>query len=279
VDTTLQGRKQSRIPLAPGSPTARSRSCWICQARGVGLHQNYRAGGQARRHHGLALHTRASAQARQAATEVPAHAARPRRPRPFAARSRATQCSKTAWARYSISRGVCAIKSRVSVGRRSIRCTPPGGSAAARLGFPSLAATPVTAPKGGQFLLHAKALDDKSLRRLCNRSRHRQPRKACTGYRPRHPQRQGLSRSQLSRPVQGLYQRPGPAYHQRRSPRDATPSCRGTRDRPSPRKITVWFGTIARAATATASTRFAPPLATTSAHSCANSGAYYTACS
>jgi IS5 family transposase len=36
----------------------------------------------------------------------------------------ATQRSKTAWARNSISRGVCAIKSRVSAGRRSIRCTP-----------------------------------------------------------------------------------------------------------------------------------------------------------
>ena len=56
----------------------------------------------------------------------------------FAARSRATQRSKTASARYSISRRVCAIKSRVSADRRSIRCTPRGGVHRPRQGTGSL---------------------------------------------------------------------------------------------------------------------------------------------
>jgi IS5 family transposase len=93
--------------------------------------------------------------------------------------------------------------------------------------------TPVTAPKGGQFVLHAKALHGNPLRRSYTWSRRRRSRKAYRGCRPRHPRRQGLSRSQLSGPVQGLDHRPGPACHQGRSPRDATPSCRRARDRPS----------------------------------------------
>jgi hypothetical protein len=267
VDTAVQEKAPTAIESLLDLPT-----------RGCRTAPELSAGGQARRHHGLALHTRFSSSA-PGGTEVPAHAARPRRPRP-SPQDRGQPSARRPLGPATRSRVACA-PSRAASARAEdpFVARPQGASAAARLGLPSLAATPVTAPKGGQFLLHAKALDDKSLRRLYNRSRHRQSRKACTGYRPRHPQRQGLSRSQLSRPVQGLYQRPGPAYHQRRSPRDATPSCRGTRDRPSPRKITVWVATIARAATATASTRFSPPLATTSAHSCASSGAYYTACS
>src|SRR5262252_3211579 len=83
-----------------------------------------------------------------------------------AARSRATQRSKTALARCSISRCGFDIKSSVSAGQRSTRCNAPEveciGRGKARapyeFGCKVSIATPVTAPKGGQFVLHAKAL-------------------------------------------------------------------------------------------------------------------------
>jgi hypothetical protein len=186
VDTAVQEKAPTAIESLLDLPT-----------RGCRTAPELSAGGQARRHHGLALHTRFSSSA-PGGTEVPAHAARPRRPRP-SPQDRGQPSARRPLGPATRSRVACA-PSRAASARAEdpFVARPQGASAAARLGLPSLAATPVTAPKGGQFLLHAKALDDKSLRRLYNRSRHRQSRKACTGYRPRHPQRQGLSRSQLS---------------------------------------------------------------------------------
>src|SRR5258705_2117313 len=76
------------------------------------------------------------------------------------------QGSKTASLRYSIWRRVCAIKSRASAGRRSIPLHAPEveciGKGKARapyeFGCKVSIVTPVTAPKGGQFVLHSKAL-------------------------------------------------------------------------------------------------------------------------
>src|SRR5215467_10365170 len=79
----------------------------------------------------------------------------------FAARSRATQRSKTALARCSISRCGFDIKSSVSAGQRSseVECIGRGKARAPyEFGCKVSIATPVTAPKGGQFVLHAKAL-------------------------------------------------------------------------------------------------------------------------
>src|SRR5262245_25498818 len=49
---------------------------------------------------------------------------------------------------------------------------------------------------------------------------------------PPHPRRQGLWRPQLSVPVQGLDQRPGPSYHQGHPPRHAPARRHRTRHRP-----------------------------------------------
>ena len=70
-------------------------------------------------------------------------------------------------------------------------------------------ATPATKPKGGQFVLHAKALHGNPVRRPHARARHRRSRKTDRGRDPPHPRRQGLSRPQLSRQVPGLDHRPG----------------------------------------------------------------------
>ena len=120
----------------------------------------------------------------------------------------AASCSKTALARYSISHRVCAIKSSVSVDPRSTRCTRPRWSASRQnqgrapyeFGCKVSITTPVTAPRGGQFVLHAKALHIGLCNRPPSRSRHRRPRKThrCCGA--PHPRRQRLSRPQLSRP-------------------------------------------------------------------------------
>ena len=94
-------------------------------------------------------------------------------------------------------------------------------------------ATPATAPKGGQFVLHAKALhgnpyDGHTLGPVIADL------EKLTGVAVApHPRRQGLSRPQLSRPVQGLDQRPGPPRHQSHPPRDAASRRRRARDRPS----------------------------------------------
>src|SRR5262249_13105071 len=64
------------------------------------------------------------------------------------------------------------------------------------------------------------------------RPRHRRSRKAYRCHGPPHPRRQGLSRPQLSEPVQGLDQRPGPACHQGHPPRDAPARRHRTRHRP-----------------------------------------------
>ncbi len=93
-------------------------------------------------------------------------------------------------------------------------------------------ATPVTAPKGGQFVLHAKALhgnpyDGHTLGPVIADL------EKLTGVAVQpHPRRQGLSRPQLSGPFQGLDQRPGSARHQGHPPRDAPSRRRRTRHRP-----------------------------------------------
>src|ERR1700730_4927198 len=83
----------------------------------------------------------------------------------FAARSKAIAHARSALARCSISRCGFAIKSSASADRRSTRCTPEvecigRGKARApyEFGCKVSIATPATAPKGGQFVLHAKAL-------------------------------------------------------------------------------------------------------------------------
>ena len=92
-------------------------------------------------------------------------------------------------------------------------------------------ATPATAPKADTCCMPRRCM---AIRTTATRSVPSslisKSSQVCS---PPHPQRQGLSRPQLSRPVPGLDSRPGPPRHKSHSPRDATPSCRGARNRPS----------------------------------------------
>jgi hypothetical protein len=77
--------------------------------------------------------------------------------------------------------------------------------------------TPATRPKGGQFVLHAKALhgnpyDGHTLGPVIAELQ------TLTGVKVPHPRRQGLSWPQLSRPLQGLDHGPGPPRHPRNPP-------------------------------------------------------------
>jgi hypothetical protein len=89
--------------------------------------------------------------------------------------------------------------------------------------------TPVTSPKGGQFVLHAKALQWQSLRRP-----HLDPMIAdwigSPVSRSAYPRRQRLWRPQPSTPLSRLDLR---SRHQPDPSRDAPPRSRGTGDRPS----------------------------------------------
>jgi IS5 family transposase len=74
--------------------------------------------------------------------------------------------------------------------------------------------TPVTAPKGGQFVLHAKALHGNPYDGHTLGPVIADLEKLTGGYGSPRSWRQGLSRPQLSRPVQGLDLGPGPACDQ-----------------------------------------------------------------
>ena len=118
--------------------------------------------GQARRHHGQALNACASVQAPQAATEVPAHAAWPRHPRP----SPQDHIARRPPGPATRSRVACAPSRAASartedpfVARPEVECIGRGKARAPyEFGCKVSIVTPVTAPKGGQFALHAKAL-------------------------------------------------------------------------------------------------------------------------
>jgi len=173
-------RKRSRIRPTPGSPP-RSRGCSVCQREGVGLHQNYRR--VAKR---AAImdwrYTRALQSSGQAATEF-LHKRLGRVVRDLRRKIEGSQ-RRRRLGRYSISRGVCASRAVSARAEDLFVARPQVHRPRQRLGLPSLAATPVTAPKGGSSGCMPRHWTNKSLRRLCNRSRHRQPRKL-PGYRPR----------------------------------------------------------------------------------------------
>ncbi len=95
-------------------------------------------------------------------------------------------------------------------------------------------ATPITKPKGGQFVLHAKALHGNP--GACPRAGEARPvgrshpwprdRRHGGAHRrrgPTHPRRQGLSRPQPSEQVSGLDLRPSATCHQDHPPRDEAP--------------------------------------------------------
>jgi IS5 family transposase len=129
-------------------------------------------------------------------------------------------------------------------------------------------ATPVTQPKGGQFVLHAQALhgnpfDGHTLGPVvaglvgADRGRDKP-----------HPRRQGISRPQPTAQVPGVDHRPGPSGHQNYPPRDEAPP-RSSRSSATSRPSTAWAAITSRAATATASTPSLPLPDTTSPSCCA----------
>src|SRR6266851_2168320 len=138
----------------PGSPTARSRSWAICQTRGCRIAPELSAGGQARRHHDRALYACASVQARQATTEVPAHAARPRHPRP-SSQDQGQHSARRPLRPATRSRVACAPSRAASaraedliVARPEVECIGRGNARApCEFGCKVSIVTPVTAPK------------------------------------------------------------------------------------------------------------------------------------
>jgi IS5 family transposase len=72
-------------------------------------------------------------------------------------------------------------------------------------------ATPVTRPRGGQFVLHAKALHGNPFDARPRGRRHGEAHR-CRGQ--AHPRRQGLSRAQLRQPLSSVDLGPGEAGHQ-----------------------------------------------------------------
>jgi hypothetical protein len=156
--------------------------------------------GQARRHHGQALNACASVQAPQAATEVPAHAAWPRHPRPspqdHIARRPPGPATRSRVA-CAPSRAASARVEDLFVARSEVECIGRG-----KAGLVCLRRSPrqrersscCTARQILTTVIHSVSSSpiSKSLQGL--------PSAASTATR-------GLSRSQLSRPVQGLYQR------------------------------------------------------------------------
>jgi len=83
-------------------------------------------------------------------------------------------------------------------------------------------ATPATKPKGGQFVLHAKAVAWQSVRRAHPGAGRHRTGNADRGRDPPHPCGQGLSRPQSPREVPGLDHRPSPPRHRPDPPRDET---------------------------------------------------------
>jgi hypothetical protein len=135
-------------------------------------------------------------------------------------------------------------------------------------------ATPVTAPKGGQFVLHAKAL-------------HGNPYDGHTlGPAPLISKSLQVSRSAASTATRAIAattirtgSRSGSAVKSGVSPRPSAARCAGAlpsnRSSAISSRITAWAATISPAAMAIASTRCSPLPATTSACSCAGSRSLY----
>src|SRR6516165_11786705 len=196
----------------------------------------------------------------------------------FAARSRATQRSKTALACCSISRCGFAIKSSVSAAQRSTRCTRPRSSA-------------------------SRARRTSSVVRFQLPLRSPRPRAGSSCFMPRHctatqmmailsvpssPISKSLqvSRSAASTATRAIAattirtgSRSGSAAKSGVSPRPSAARCAGAPpSNPSSatsRRITAWAATISPAAMAIASTPCSPLPATTSACSCAGSRSFY----
>src|SRR5262249_43327110 len=120
----------------------------------------------------------------------------------FAARSRATQRSKTALARCSISRCGFAINSSVSAGQRSTRCTRPRSSASAearrarRTSSVARSQLPLRSPRpraGSSCFMPRRCTATHMMATLSAPSSPISKSLQCHG--PPHPRRQGLSRA------------------------------------------------------------------------------------
>jgi hypothetical protein len=217
ASSTAQSTSSQRLPNARASGCARAILVW-----------------PSGRHYGRALHPCPSVQARKADAQVPAHKARAHHPRhkPQDRRqsgaSRAL-CSAAFTRPQSAPSGAAPARAKgLFPARAEVECIGRGKARAAyEFGCKVSVITPVTKPRGGQFVLHAKALAGNPFdgHPLGPRSRKahrcRSPPHPCQGYRGHNY------------PNRFRIQRPGPPRHQSDPGRDAAKSCHRTGDRPS----------------------------------------------
>ena len=165
VDTTVQEKAIAHPTDARLTHRAIEKLVEMAQTRGRRATPKLSARGQTRGHYGGALYACPPVQARSAATQIPAHATGPHHPR------RSPQdrgrC-RTAGSLWSAARSCIAdLPSRAAptrtkgllMARPEVECIGRGKARTPyEFGCKVSIATPATAPKGGQFVLHAKAL-------------------------------------------------------------------------------------------------------------------------
>jgi hypothetical protein len=132
IDTTVQEKAIAHPTDARLTHRAIEKLVELAKREGVELRQSYlRLAKRAAIMVGRYTHAHQFKRARRELKFLRTRLGRIIRDIRFAARSRATQRSKTALARCSISRCGFDIKSTVSAGQRSTRCTRPKSSASA----------------------------------------------------------------------------------------------------------------------------------------------------
>jgi hypothetical protein len=196
----------------------------------------------------------------------------------FAARSRATQRSKTALARCSIS--CCVFKSSVSAGQRSTRCTRPRSSASAA------ARRARRTSSVARSQLPPRSPRPRAGSSCCTPRRCTATHMMATLSAPSSPISKSLQVSRsaaftATRAIAATTIRTGSRSGSAAglSPRPSAARCAGAPpSNPSSatsRTITAWVAIISRAAMATVSTPCSPLPVTTSACSCAGSTSFY----
>ena len=165
VDTTVQPKAIAHPADARLCHRALEKLVDLAQRHGVAAAPELPARGQAGGDHGRPLHPCAPVQAGAARAEIPAHPPRPgdprhppqdrRQPEPARALCRpagAGGAGALSGPPSARPQGLCAARPRGRVHRQG------QGQSALRVRLQGSVATPATKPKGGQFVLHAKAL-------------------------------------------------------------------------------------------------------------------------
>ena len=164
VDTTVQEKAIAHPTDARLTHRAIEKLVETAKREGVELRQSYLPG-QTRGHYGGALYACPPVQARSAGTQIPAHATWPHHPRRSPQDRGRCRTAGSLWsaARSCIagspSRAAPARTEGLLIARPRGECIGRGKARAPyEFGCKVSIAKPATAPKGGQFVLHAKAL-------------------------------------------------------------------------------------------------------------------------